>query len=786
MRQKSMITLELPAVLEQLAHEAISEGAKARAMGLEPSSDAGEVRSRLGETTAAKRMTELKGNPSFHGVRDVRSSLSRAELGGMLNTRELLDIAAVLRCARLAKAYASWDKSEFREIDHLFTMLRANKPLEDRITISIAGEDEITDAASAELADIRRLIRAASSRVREALQKIINSPSHAKSLQEPIITMRSDRYVIPVKVEFKNAVPGLVHDISSSGATLFIEPMAAVRANNEMRELMSKEKIEIERILMELSSMAASDGEDIALNYDALTALDLIFAKARLSVKQNAVEPELTERRIDLRRTRHPLLPPESVVPIDIELGGEFDTMMVTGPNTGGKTVSLKTLGLMSLMAQCGLHIPAAEGSALPVFDTVLADIGDEQSIEQSLSTFSSHMTNIVRVLSECGDGTLLLFDELGAGTDPAEGAALAMAIIEYARSKGAMIAATTHYSELKLYASSAPGVMNASCEFDLETLRPTYRLLIGVPGSSNAFAISERLGLDSLIIEDARSRVGTENADFDATLAKLEQQRRQMENDREETAKVLERARESERRADKIRRDLSERMEKAGETMRRDAQRVLDEARASAEEIFAELDALTRKSREESNLQELNAAKAELRRRLNEAEARHTSRPSTPATERKSDRPVVAGDTVEIKSVGIKAQVISVSDDRVLSLQAGIMRVTAKENEVVLIEEEPIFIKPEKTGITLRDESVSPEIDLRGMTSDEALPIVERFIDSASRSKLNKVTVIHGKGTGALRAAVQGELKRNRLVKSFRLGTFGEGEAGVTIVELR
>ena len=475
-----------------------------------------------------------RGAPSFSGVKDVRPSLQRADMGGVLNTRELMDIAGVLAAARACKAYAAGDgKGEKTSIDYLFQSLQANRFLEDKITTSIAGEEEIADAASTELANIRRLIRAASARVREALQKIISSPSYAKALQDPIITTRSERYVVPVKAEFKNAIPGLVHDVSSSGATLFIEPMAAVKANNELRELRAREKAEIERILAELSADCAEHADGISLDFDLLVRLDLIFAKARLSYALDAAEPELSEREIRLHRARHPLLAKETAVPIDLELGGSYDTLVITGPNTGGKTVTLKTIGLMCVMAACGLHIPAAPDSAVPVFSGIFADIGDEQSIEQNLSTFSSHMTNNVRILEECGENTLVLFDELGAGTDPTEGAALAISMIEYARRRGAMIAATTHYAELKVYATNEHGVMNASCEFDVATLKPTYRLLVGIPGKSNAFAISERLGVPQEIIDDARSRIGTESASFEATIAKLEEVRQALERDR-------------------------------------------------------------------------------------------------------------------------------------------------------------------------------------------------------------------------------------------------------------
>ena len=477
--EKSRNTLELPAVLEMLAGEAVSEPAKAEALALVPSVHRAEVERLLAETSDAKDMMVYKGSPSLSGLRDVRGSLARADMGGVLNTRELLEIAGVLQSARAVRSYGMSAEKETC-IDHLFKMLQTNRFLEDKIVNSIPGEDEIADSASSELSDIRRKMRAAAARVRDSLQKIISAPSMAKFLQDPIITTRSDRYVVPVKAECKGSVPGLVHDVSASGATLFVEPMAAVKANNEIRELKAKEKAEIERILAELSAECAAHREDIDADFSALVRLDGTFARAKLSFKLNAGAPELSERGVRLRRARHPLLDKDKAVPIDVELGEDYDTLVITGPNTGGKTVTLKTIGLLCLMAQCGLHIPAAEGSCVPIFDRVLADIGDEQSIEQSLSTFSAHMVNIVNVLKECGDGSLLLFDELGAGTDPVEGAALAVSILEDARARGCVIAATTHYAELKVYATNTSGVMNASCEFDVDTLRPTYRLLLG------------------------------------------------------------------------------------------------------------------------------------------------------------------------------------------------------------------------------------------------------------------------------------------------------------------
>lgn len=788
--EKSLNILELPAVLGMLAAEAVTEGGREACLKLRPSADGLEVKNRLAETSAAKEMMVVRGSPSLSGVKDIRPSLSRADLGGSLNTTELLNIARVLQCARLVKGYTSDDKLGKSCIDHLFAALHANRFLEEKISGSIVGEDEIADAASPELANIRRKIRAAGARVRDCLQKIISSPSYAKVLQEPIITMRSDRFVVPVKAECKGAIPGLVHDISASGATLFVEPMAAVKANNELRELTAKEKTEIERILAELSADCAAHAEDIASDYSYLITLDGIFARAKLSYKLDGIEPQLREKGVVLRRARHPLLPKDKAVPISLELGEDYDTLIITGPNTGGKTVTLKTIGLLNVMAQCGLHIPADDGSGVPVYGHVLADIGDEQSIEQNLSTFSAHMTNIVHILNECGDKSLLLFDELGAGTDPTEGAALAIAVIEHARKMGADVAATTHYAELKVYATNENGIQNASCEFDVETLSPTYRLLVGVPGKSNAFAISERLGLSKEIIDDAKARIGTQNASFEATIEKLEQTRALLERDRAETAKKLREAEENAKKAAFLRAELSVRLEKADEKARREAERIISEARETAESTFAELDEMRRRINEDEQAQEVNRARSELRRRLNEQKGKLKAKePEKPKEEKVSAREVRAGDTVEIKSMGVKAEVIDVNPDGTLNLRAGIMSVKLRPDEVYLVEGHAA--KQKKQGVSIAGgtaprAAVSPEIDLRGMESIEAVNAAEQYIDSAVMGKLKTVTIIHGKGTGALRAAVQQMLKRNKAVKSFRLGRFGEGESGVTIVELK
>ena len=634
--EKSMETLELPRVLSLLADQAVTEEGKERARRLRPETDPAEVALRLKETTAAVNKMVLRGSPSFSGVKPVAGSLQRADMGGSLNTRELLDIAGVLAAARSAKEYGESDGEEKSPIDVLFHSLHPNRFLEDKITGSIVGDGELADSASPELASIRRHIRATESKVRDILQKIISS-SQAKYLQESIITQRSGRYVVPVKSEFKNEIPGLVHDLSGSGSTFFIEPMGVVKANNELRELQAKEEKEIDRILAELSAEAASFREDITLNYDLLIRLDSIFARGKLSARMGAMEPGLSAKSLCLRRARHPLLPPKTAVANDLSLGEKFDTLVITGPNTGGKTVTLKTIGLLTLMAQCGLHIPAGDGSTIRVCQRVLADIGDEQSIAQSLSTFSSHMSNIVGMLAETDGETLVLFDELGGGTDPVEGAALAIAIIQNGRSKGSLIAATTHYAEMKTFAMTTAGVENASCEFDVATLRPTYRLLIGIPGKSNAFAISRRLGLDEEVIAAAKAQMDSESIRFEDVLTQLEEKRQRLEKAQAEADRLWQQSQEDARKA----RTFREQMEKAKENARskgeNEARRIVRQAQQQVDEIFAELDALRKKMQQQADFQAINDAKVSARKHMNAAqEALHlreeTPEPETPS----------------------------------------------------------------------------------------------------------------------------------------------------------
>ena len=672
-------------------------------------------------------------------------------------------------------------------MDPLFLGLTANRFLEEKITGSILSEEEIADAASPALADIRRHKRATAAKVRDILQKLITS-NQSKYLRESIITQRNGRFVVPVKSENKNDVPGLVHDLSSSGGTFFIEPMGVVKANNELRELEAKEKKEIERILAELSADCAAHREDIAQDYRLLILLDMVFARAGLSLRMRGMAPKIVSRGLRFLDARHPLLDRDTAVRNDLRLGSDFDTLVITGPNTGGKTVTLKTMGLLVLMAQCGLHIPASDESEMQVFDRVLADIGDEQSIAQSLSTFSSHMTTIVGILREADDKTLVLFDELGAGTDPVEGAALAAAVIEESRSLGALVAATTHYAELKVYAMTTAGVENASCEFNVETLGPTYKLLIGIPGKSNAFAISRRLGLPEHIIDAAANRVSAENVRFEDVLTQLDVQRQEMEREKE-AARVLRRETEEARaKAAQYRDDLEKQREKAVEKAQAEARAILDEARKAADDTFRELDDMRKRQRKEEDWQRVNEARTGLRHKLNEAEGKLGALPEVelppPA------RPAVKGDTVELARMpGTKATVLEVKKDGTLQLQAGILKLTATQEEVRVTESETeTSVKKVVASAThrLRAMGASPEVDLRGMTAAEALLELDRFLDNAVMGRLQEVRIIHGKGTGVVRSAVRDHLKRSAYIRTFRPGRFGEGEDGVTIAELK
>ena len=791
--EKSIKTLELPAVLELLSRHAVSDEAKARCLRLRPVTDAAAVEHLLDETDAAKTRLGLHGSPSFAGVKDVSQALNRADHGGVLNTRELLDVAGVLTAARRVSDYDAERQGEATAIDRLFSALHVNRYLEDRIRSAILDEETIADTASPELADIRRKMRAAATKGRQILQRIISSPSYAKVLQEALSTQRDGRFVVPVKAECKGSLPGLVHDISSSGATLFVEPMGVVQANNELKELQAREEKEIDRVLRMLSGECAAQRENILYDYDLLVQLDAIFARAQLSYAMDAGRPLVRKRGgIDLRRARHPLLDPAKAVPVTVALGGAYDTLVITGPNTGGKTVTLKTLGLLCLMAQCGLHIPAGDQSAVQVFDRVLADVGDEQSIEQSLSTFSAHMANTVEILKQADDRSLILFDELGAGTDPVEGAALAIAIIQDVRGKGALTAATTHYAELKTFAMTTAGVENASCEFDVATLRPTYRLLIGIPGKSNAFAISRRLGLDEAVIQAAKEQMDSESVRFEDVLTQLEEKRQRLEKAQNEADRLWQQSQEDARKA----RVFREQMEKAKENARskgeNEAKRIVRQAQQQVDEIFAELDELRKKMQQQADFQAVNDAKVSARKHLHAAEDALHLREETPEPAVPT-RPIAAGDLVELPGVRTAATVLQVSGDGSLVLQAGKMKMTAKPGQVRLLEEQTRQkakqqAAPRTTPAPqLRlERRASSELDIRGYETLEAESVVENYLDAAVMAKLETVTIIHGKGTGALRKAVHEILKRSKVVKSFRLGRYGEGEAGVTVVELK
>ena len=785
--EKSQIKLELDQVLTMLSQCAGSSDGKEACLHIRPSSDLEEVRQILDETTAASNMCTQKGNPAFADVSDVSFSLDRSDKGGCLQPKELLRIGGVLRCARTVKSYVSEDEAQ-TVLHPYFKMLVANKYLEDRILGAILAEDQIADNASPALSDIRRHIKIQSGKIKDSLQKIITSPSYAKFLREPIITIRQGRYVVPVKSECKNDIPGLVHDVSATGSTYFVEPMSAVNANNALKELEIQEKKEIERILAELSAEAAAYKDEINQNYHILVKLDVVFAKAKLGYRMHAWAPVMNDTgKIELRNARHPLIDSKKAVPISVRLGTDFDTMIITGPNTGGKTVTLKTVGLLTLMAECGLHIPAGDGSELSTFDAILADIGDEQSIAQSLSTFSSHMRTIVEIIENCDSKTLVLFDELGAGTDPAEGAALAMALIEFCRKMGAQVLATTHYAELKLYAMRTKGVINASCEFDVETLQPTYKLLIGIPGKSNAFAISRKLGLSEDIIKEASDLVGKNDRDFEDVLSQLEQQRQQMENARREAERLRQETAQMNRQSEEFNLKLQQQREKMLEQARLEAKNIIEDARRTANFASEEIKAIKKQLTDSADTSGINQRQAELRRSLNETEDRLL------ANQKKQTRPepsraIMVGDTVELLKLGTKASVLSISKDGIYQLQAGILKLSAKADEIYLLEQENPYKqkggRPAHSGREMKLTATPSEVDLRGMDSIEAICVMERYLDEAMRGKLPSVRIIHGKGTGVLRNAVHQALRKNKFVKSFRLGVYGEGEDGVTIAE--
>lgn len=785
--EKSQHKLELDQILVLLSQCAGSPDGKEACLNIQPTSDLEDVNTLQAETAAAVSLCTQKGNPAFGDIIDVSFSLDRADKGGCLQPKELLSIGAVLRCARTVKGYVSEDETQ-SVLHQYFHFLSPNKYLEDKIFGAILSEDQIADNASPVLSDIRRHIRIQSGKIKDSLQKIISSPAYAKFLREPIITIRQGRYVVPVKSECKNDIPGLVHDVSATGSTYFVEPMSAVNANNALKELEIQENKEIERILSELSSDCARNADEINQNYHILIKLDVVFAKAKLAYRMNAWPPIMNDTGIiELHKARHPLIDSKTVVPISVHLGTDFDTMIITGPNTGGKTVTLKTVGLLILMAECGLHIPAGDGSRLSTFDSILADIGDEQSIAQSLSTFSSHMRTIVDIVEKCDNRTLVLFDELGAGTDPAEGAALAMALIEFCRKMGSEVIATTHYAELKLYAMRTKGVINASCEFDVETLRPTYKLLIGIPGKSYAFAISRKLGLSEDIIKEASDLLGKNDRDFEDVLSQLEQQRQQMEAARVEAERLRYETAQMNRQSEEFNEKLQQQREKLLEQARLEARNIIEDARRSANLASEEIKAIKKQLSENADTSGINQRQAELRKNLNETEDRILANQQV----RKRPEPtrqIMVGDTVELLKLGTKASVIAINKDGTYQLQAGILKLSAKPDEIYLLEQENPYKqkggRPAHSGKEMRMTPTASEVDLRGMDSVEAICVMERYLDEAMRSKLPSVRIIHGKGTGVLRAAVHQSLKRNKFIKKFRLGVYGEGEDGVTIAE--
>ena len=788
MKTKNLYTLEFDKIRELLARHAATDGAKAAARGLEPSDDIDEVRLRQRRTADAKLLAGQKGNPSFSSVKDVSAACERADKGATRTTRELLDCAAVLSCTRSLIDYYKSNKITETSLDEIFERLIPEKEIELRITRSIVAEDMISDDASPALAEIRHSIRKTNSKIADLMQKYTQGGNYSKYLQENIVTTRGGRFVIPVKSEYRSAVPGLVHDTSSSGATVFIEPMGVVQANNDIKLLQSKEEQEIERILFELSANAGDFADSIIHSYKNLAQLNLIFAKADLAYSMKASKPIMNDRgMIELKQARHPLIDKNKVVPVDVMLGKEFDTLVITGPNTGGKTVTLKTIGLLTLMAMCGLLVPCADNSELSVFRRVLVDIGDEQSIEQSLSTFSGHMTNIVQIIKLANAGSLCLIDELGAGTDPVEGAALAIAILERLRDKHAKIASTTHYAELKEFALRTPGVENGSCEFDVATLKPTYRLLIGVPGKSNAFAISKRLGIDDEIISRASELVSNENRQFEDVVEKLEKRRQSLEKQLENANRLTAKANTEKQKAENEMQKAKQRAEREIEKARQEAQRIISRTRAQADAVAEELEK-ARKAKDMSV-----QARTQLKKNIDkmEAHADPVKARNTPDEEYKLPRPLKVGDTVLIYDIDKNATVLAPPNkDGVVLVQAGIIktRVDIKNLRLLKSNNKPAKDRFSSTRNVPSRIDVRPEteVDVRGETAFDAINIVDKAIDNAVLSGVSKMTIIHGKGTGVLKREINKYLKTNKSVKSQRLGVFGEGEDGVTIIELK
>lgn len=788
---KNHKTLELDLILEKLAAECSCDDAKDLARGLKPACDMAEVEMLLQQTEDAFSLLARFGGPSFSGLKNVNNSLHRAAAGGSLNPKELLDIAYCLRALRTLDEWRNHSSGVKTSLDFFFEGITSNKYLETKILSCIVSEEEIADKASDTLFDIRKKIRSKENSIREKLDSLIHSSHYQQFLQEAIITQRNGRFVVPVKAECRGNVPGLVHDTSSTGATVFIEPASVVDANNDIKVLQGKERDEIMRILYELSAESGDFAESIKHSYESAIRLNLIFAKAHLAYKMKATKPILNnEGIICLKKARHPLIDPKKVVATDIALGDEYDTLVITGPNTGGKTVSLKTLGLLTLMTMCGLLIPVADRSRVSVFNNILVDISDEQSIAQSLSTFSSHMVNIIDIMKKADDKSLILIDELGAGTDPVEGAALAVSIIEALREKGAIIAATTHYAELKAYALDTPGVTNGCCEFDIETLRPTYKLLIGVPGRSNAFAILKHLGMTQDVIDNAKAIVGSDNRDFEAVLEKLEASRHALEEERKVAEEMTERARKIEEKAqsemDKIETLKARELDKA----KREAQKLIDAAERKSSQFLLELDKL-KKEQTSFNATEI-ARKTRRAVKAQMGEMDDLINPNELADnwdyDYKLPRNPVPGDRIVIKGIG-EGEVLEFKNNNVF-VKSGLLKTRVKLSDIMILD------KPKKKPVKTQhnvyrtssraDADVKTEIDMRGETVDEALSELGLFIDRCVLNNIEEIRIIHGKGTGALRSAVTDYLKTHPNVSEYRLGRYGEGENGVTIAKLK
>ena len=794
--QKYTHILELDKVLERLSQFAGCPDTREQLLALTPCGDYRTLCERMARTEAAYSLCMRYGEPAIYNVQNCDLPLRRAQVGASLSLKDLLAIGRLAANIRTLRAYRDRCEEQETALDELFFGLTDNRYLEERISSAIVSEEELADDASPELLSIRRKIRSAQASVREQLDRMIHSAHYLPYLQEAIVTQRDGRYVVPVKIEHRAEVKGLIHDTSASGQTVFVEPAGVVDANNKIKLLQSEELQEIDRIIRELSAECGSCAESLMASFSRLTALDGIFARARYGREIEGVIPKLREDGgIILNGARHPLISKDTIVPIDIRLGTDFDTLVITGPNTGGKTVALKTLGLLTLMAMCGMMIPARESSEVSVFDYVLADIGDEQSIEQSLSTFSAHMTNIVQILEVADENSLVLMDELGAGTDPVEGAALAVALIERLRLFRARIAATTHYAEMKMFALQTPGVENACCEFDIATLRPTYRLLIGVPGRSNAFAIGQRLGLPEKVIEDAKGHVASDSARFEDVVAQLEQARQSLEQERAETERLRLEAQQERDRIAAFKQELEGLKEKEINRARSEAGRIVSDVRRRSEQLMEELEELRRQKEAEDFGRRVGEAKSGYRSRMRSLEdrANPVSGQSPEDEEYVLPRPLEKGDSVKIVSFGTRGVVLQPADNagNVL-VQAGAIKTKVAQKDLRLVVQAQGKAKRSAGGRVMRTveskatRSASAEFDMRGMNAEEGIMSLEQFLDNCVMNGQKAVTVIHGKGTGVLRAAVHSFLRRCPLVQQFRLGTFGEGESGVTVIELK